>query len=471
MVFSSLIFLCGFLPACLAAYFLAPGIRAKNIILMIFSLFFYAWGEPVWVILLVFSAAVDYINGRIIEKHRGAWQAKAALVSSLVINLGLLATFKYTGFFIENLNAVGFSLPMARIILPIGISFYTFQTLSYTIDVYRDKTPVQRSFTDFLLFVSLFPQLIAGPILRYSEIACQLSDRKTTLNGAFYGAMRFLCGLGKKVLLANYAGKAAAAILNSDAASLPVLEAWMGVLLFAFQIYFDFSGYSDMAIGLGRIFGFNYSENFDMPYAARSITDFWRRWHISMSSFFRDYVYIPLGGNRKYQMRNLLITWFLTGLWHGASWNFILWGLYFCALLIIEKFFLKRLLEKAPKVLSWIYAFFFILLGWVLFYYTDLTSAGRMYAALFGLYGNALTTARFNILLLNNLPLIVTCALASCGLPRAIGRAMWSRFEDPKKRAGAGLMALSFVYGAAMLVLSVISLVGSGYNPFLYFRF
>ncbi len=472
MVFSSLFFLYGFLPACLVFYFLAPNLKLKNAVLLIFSLFFYAWGEPIWVLLLIFSALVDYINGRIISLHHGSWQAKAALLSSLVINLGMLAGFKYLGFVFENLRLLLHApLPAVNIALPIGISFYTFQTLSYTIDVYWHKTEVQHSFSDFLLFVALFPQLIAGPIVRYADIAAQLSQRQTTLTDAFYGTMRFLCGLGKKVLLANYAGSAATSILSLDPGTLPVVDAWLGILLFAFQIYFDFSGYSDMAIGLGHVFGFTYLENFDIPYTSKSITEFWRRWHISLGTFFRDYVYIPLGGNRRFQLRNLIIVWFLTGLWHGASWNFILWGLYFCVLLILEKYVLKTILEKLPKAVSWFYAFFFVLLGWVLFYYTDLSQGISMYASMFGLSKNALFTQRSLILVLNNLPLICASAIAASGIVARRARAVQARMAGTAN-THKYLFGLSCAcYSAAMLFLCTVSLVGSSYNPFLYFRF
>jgi len=480
MVFSSLIFLCAFLPVCLLLYFISPTLKSKNWVLLLCSLFFYAWGEPVWVVLLVFSAVVDYINGTIISRYRGHWQAKAALVASLVINLGLLAVFKYLDFFLSGVGLlIGSHIPPTGIALPIGISFYTFQTLSYTIDVYRDKVEVQRSFSKFLLFVSLFPQLIAGPILRYSEIDRQLSDRHTTLEGVWYGITRFTCGLAKKVLLANYAGQTAASVLSGDLHLLPAAEAWLGLLMFAFQIYFDFSGYSDMAIGLGRIFGFDYGENFNLPYTSKSITEFWRRWHISLGSFFRDYVYIPLGGNRRLQIRNLVVVWFLTGLWHGASLNFVLWGLYFCVLLILEKFVLKSLLEKLPAFVRWVYAFFFILLGWALFYFTDLSDLGAMLGALFGGAGT-LYSENTRILLTNNLPLLIACALGSSALPRKLkailqnlnagaGRRARIKLSAPALNRVAGLTTIA--YNLILLLFCFGSLVGSGYNPFLYFRF
>ena len=299
--------------------------------------------------LLIFSGFVDYFNGRIIEANRGTKYAKMALIASIVINLGLLGVFKYSAFFIQSINGL-FSahLPFAEFALPIGISFYTFQTMSYTIDVYRGNTKAQKKFSSFLLYVSLFPQLIAGPIVRYTDVAEQIDNRTTTLSGFKNGAIRFLTGLAKKVLIANYAGSVCQQLLSSNLSELTTAGAWFGIFLFAIQIYFDFSGYSDMAIGLGKIFGFTYPENFNYPYICTSITDFWRRWHISLSSFFRDYVYIPLGGNRRHLVLNLLIVWSLTGLWHGASWNFVLWGLYFWVLLLVEKFVLLRWLKRAP---------------------------------------------------------------------------------------------------------------------------
>ena len=459
MVFSSLFFLYIFLPVSLLLYFVMPTLKWKNIILMILSLLFYAWGEPVWVLLLIFSALMDYVNGLIIGRYRGQWQAKAALVASLVGNLGILCAFKYMRFFLDNLGLlIGTHIPGMEFALPIGISFYTFQTLSYTLDVYKDEVPVQKSFSDFLLFVSLFPQLIAGPILRYAEIDAQLRDRRTTWDGFARGITRFCCGLGKKILIANYAGAVAERLLGGELSRLSGAEGWLGLLMFTFQIYFDFSGYSDMAIGLGHMFGFTYSENFRYPYAARSITDFWRRWHISLSSFFRDYVYIPLGGNRKHQVLNLFVVWGLTGLWHGASWNFILWGLYFFALLLVEKFVLKGVLEKIPAVFSWLYAFFFACLGWVLFYFTDLAQVGQMFKLLFG--GASFWTVTTTSLVVGNLPLLALCAVASAPLWSKLGR-----------RAAEKLPALVLPYNLALLALCTLSLIGESYNPFLYFRF
>ncbi|MDL2274433.1 MBOAT family protein [Oscillospiraceae bacterium OttesenSCG-928-G22] len=472
MVFSSLIFIFLFLPVCLLLYFASPTLKIKNIVLLILSLFFYAWGEPVWVLLLLFSAIVDYTNGRIIGRYRGRWQAKASLVASICLNLGLLVVFKYSGFFMSNINALfSLSLPVPSFALPLGISFYTFQTMSYSIDVYRNEVPVQRSFLDFLLFVSLFPQLVAGPIVRYSEIAAQLSDRRTTLSDFTYGITRFLVGLGKKVLLANYAGSVVNGLFEtSSLASLSVLQGWLGIFLYAFQIYFDFSGYSDMAIGLGRMFGFEYGENFNYPYISRSVTEFWRRWHISLGSFFRDYVYIPLGGNRRMQMRNMLVVWFLTGFWHGASWNFIFWGLYFFVLLLLEKTFLKKILDKIPRVFSTLYAFFAAVVGWILFYFTDLGRMGDAFRLLFGGLGAPVTNTETQLLLVNNIPLILLCIIGATPLLGKIGARISGDFSAGRLHPALyGTMVVAF--NTALLFLSTVSLVGSSYNPFIYFRF
>ena len=323
MVFSSLLFLCIFLPVVLLLYFWNSNITYRNTVMVIASLIFYAWGEPVWVIALLFSAAIDYVNGLIIHKYFGKWQAKLALIASLVLNLGILATFKYSSWIVSSINgAFGINIPYYDFALPLGISFYTFQTLSYTIDMYRGEIEVQKNPLSFLCYVSMFPQLVAGPIVRYIDIEKQINNRHITLRGFEYGILRFAQGMVKKVVFANGVGAIATALLESNPAS-SVLSAWVGIIAYTFQIYFDFSGYSDMAIGMGRMFGFNFLENFNYPYISKNVTDFWRRWHISLSTFFRDYVYIPLGGNRKHQVFNIFFVWMLTGLWHGASWNFV----------------------------------------------------------------------------------------------------------------------------------------------------
>ena len=386
MVFSNLIFLYLFLPVCLIAYFFCPGIRAKNAVLILFSLIFYAWGEPVYLLLMIASAAVNWYFGLLIERRR----KKIFLILALVLDLGCLAVFKYAGFFVENLNALfRISLAVPQIPLPIGISFYTFQALSYTVDVWRGDVPAQRSFAKLLLYISLFPQLIAGPIVRYSDVAAQIDDRQFDASEAFYGATRFCVGLAKKVLLADAAGKVASQILDGSLASSTTVAAWLGILLYTFEIYFDFSGYSDMAIGMGRIFGFKYMENFRLPYTAKSITDFWRRWHISLSSFFRDYVYIPLGGNRKGMLRtvfNLLLVWAVTGFWHGGGLHFILWGMILGLLVVIEKLWIGKWLKKS-KILSHVYVLFVIPLTWMVFAIPTLPEIGVYFARLFPFFG------------------------------------------------------------------------------------
>lgn len=469
MVFSGLTFLYLFLPLFLGLYFLVPGIKGKNAVLIVASLLFYAWGEPVFVLLLIASALVNYGFGRAL----GRAHKKLLLVLALCVDLGALLFFKYADFFLQSLNGVlNISLPSLGMALPIGISFYTFQAISYLVDVYRGEVPAQRSFWKFLLYLSLFPQLIAGPIVRYSEIEPQLSRRESTPEGIFYGAMRFFIGLGKKVLLADYAGRAASLLLDGGLEGATVFGSWLGLLLFAFQIYFDFSGYSDMAVGLGRVFGFRYAENFDLPYTACSITDFWRRWHISLGRFFRDYVYIPMGGNRRHQLWNLLVVWALTGLWHGASWNFLLWGLYFCVLLYAEKKSAK-ILTQIPVWVRRIFTLFFVAVGWAIFYETDLQLLWKRLGILFG--NAAFWNSGIEMTLLNQLPLLAVCVIGSTRLPRRLGLLVSGLcFTDSADgrhgREVIGLL-LAFLFVLAILVLSTVSLVGASYTPFLYFRF
>ena len=373
MVFSSLTFLLCFLPCVLLVYFLVPK-KAKNATLFAFSLLFYAWGEPVYVGLMIFSTVLDYCCGRAVEKYRGTPKAKIGLLVSVIVNLSLLCLFKYTDFFIGTVNGIlGCNIPLLNLPLPIGISFYTFQTMSYTIDVYRGDAKVQKNIISFGAYVSLFPQLIAGPIVRYQTIADRINERTHSFDKFGEGVKRFVCGLGKKVLLANNIGLLWSTVSKAD--GITAVSAWIGIIVFAFQIYFDFSGYSDMAIGLGKMFGFDFLENFDYPYCSKSITEFWRRWHISMGTWFRDYVYIPLGGNRKglaVQLRNTAVVWLLTGFWHGASWNYVLWGVFYGAILIFEEFFLLNKLKKAPAFVGRLYTLFCVAAGWVLFTVEDL---------------------------------------------------------------------------------------------------
>ena len=469
MVFSSLLFLYAFLPVCLLLYFLVPGLTGKNIVLLCASLVFYAWGEPVYVFLMLAVAALNWGFGLLLGKKR----SKGLLALCVALNLASLVVFKYAGFLVENCNALfGTALRDPQISLPIGISFYTFQALSYSVDVYRKDVGVQRSYWKFLLYVSMFPQLIAGPIVRYVDVAAQIESRESDPENVFRGVTRFCVGLGKKVLLADHVGQVADQLLGGSFTGATTLGIWLGALMYMFQIYFDFSGYSDMAIGLGRIFGFRYMENFKLPYTSKSISEFWRRWHISLSSFFRDYVYIPLGGNRKHVYLNLFIVWALTGLWHGASWNFVLWGLYFFVLLCIERL-LKKQLSKIPKPVRHVLTLLLILISWNVFYHTDLGRLRESFAIFFGFAGSGFTSETTNMLLRNNLPLIAICAVGCSAIPQFTGNVVGLLCAE-KREDGIGhkvYAGLSFVFDLALLALATISLAGSSYNAFLYFRF
>ena len=469
MVFSSLLFLYAFLPVCLLLYFLVPGLKGKNIVLLCASLVFYAWGEPVYVFLMLAVAALNCGFGLLLEKKR----SKGLLALCVALNLASLVVFKYAGFLVENCNALfGAAFRVPQISLPIGISFYTFQALSYSVDVYRKDVGVQRSYWKFLLYVSMFPQLIAGPIVRYVDVAAQIESRESDPENVFRGVTRFCVGLGKKVLLADHVGQVADQLLGGSFTGATTLGIWLGALMYMFQIYFDFSGYSDMAIGLGRIFGFRYMENFKLPYTSKSISEFWRRWHISLSSFFRDYVYIPLGGNRKHVYLNLFIVWALTGLWHGASWNFVLWGLYFFVLLCIERL-LKKQLSKIPKPVRHVLTLLLILISWNVFYHTDLGRLRESFAIFFGFAGSGFTSETTNMLLRNNLPLIAICAVGCSAIPQFTGNVVGLLCAE-KREDGIGhkvYAGLTFVFDLALLALATISLAGSSYNAFLYFRF
>ena len=469
MLFSSLLFLYAFLPICLLLYFLVPGLTGKNIVLLCASLVFYAWGEPVYVFLMLAVAALNWGFGLLLEKR----PEKLWLALCVALNLASLVVFKYAGFLVENCNALfGTAFRVPQISLPIGISFYTFQALSYSVDVYRKDVGAQRSYWKFLLYVSMFPQLIAGPIVRYVDVAAQIESRESDPENVFRGVTRFCVGLGKKVLLADHVGQVADQLLGGSFTGATTLGIWLGALMYMFQIYFDFSGYSDMAIGLGRIFGFRYMENFKLPYASKSISEFWRRWHISLSSFFRDYVYIPLGGNRKHVYLNLFIVWALTGLWHGASWNFVLWGLYFFVLLCIERL-LKKQLPKIPKPVRHVLTLLLILISWNVFYHTDLGRLRESFAIFFGFAGSGFTSETTNMLLRNNLPLIAICAVGCSAIPQFTGNVVGLLCAE-KREDGIGhkvYAGLTFVFDLALLALATISLAGSSYNAFLYFRF
>ena len=466
MVFSSTIFLCVYLPLVLLGYYICPK-KGKNLFLLIVSLIFYAWGEPKYVFLMIFSILVNYVFGLLMDKHReNKKRLKLLLVISVIIDLGLLSVFKYTDFIITNINSVfGAGFDLLNIALPIGISFYTFQAMSYTIDVYRDDVRVQRNLIDFGMYITMFPQLIAGPIVRYSDVQDQLAERNVTTADFSEGIMRFVVGLGKKVLLANQMGAVWTQIyaLGGD---ISALMAWTGAAAYTFQIYFDFSGYSDMAIGLGRMFGFKFPENFRYPYESVSITDFWRRWHITLSTWFKEYLYIPLGGNRRglaRQALNLLIVWTLTGFWHGAGWNFVMWGLYYFAILFIEKLFLLKALDKLPRLLRHAYALLLIVIGWVIFASDDvsvmLPYLGSMFGANGALGGMDVYT------LLTRAALMVICCVASTELPKRLFVTAAGKMNEKAAFTVKSVLTLT------LLALSVVFLIGDSYNPFLYFRF
>ncbi len=465
MLFSSIPFLYYFLPITLALYFLAPR-KIKNGVLLLVSLVFYAWGEPRYVFLMAGSILIGYVLGIGIEKHRGTGRGRALTALSVVLSLGFLAYFKYANFFLSSFHAAtGIDVPLLNIALPIGISFYTFQLLSYTIDVARGDVPAQRNLVNLAAYITMFPQLIAGPIVRYSDIAEQLDTREHTLQGAALGIRRFLIGLGKKVLIANTLGALCADYLASPDPS--VLFTWLYAIGFALQIYYDFSGYSDMAIGLGHLFGFRFPENFDYPYISGSVTEFWRRWHMTLGSWFRDYLYIPLGGNRVKKARwllNILVVWMATGLWHGAAWNFVLWGLFFAVWLVLEKLFLLKALEKIG-FLRHIYTLLLVLISFVLFNAESLPQAVRQVGMLFG--AGADVCSAESLFFLKNYAIIL--AVACIGATPVV-KTLVTRFANT--RAGTRAMViLEPIVLLALLLLVTASLVSGSFNPFLYFRF
>lgn len=489
MVFSDIFFLLFFLPLQLYICSYVEETKKRNIILLCFSLFFYAWGEPVYVFLLVGMTFIDWVLSLVIRAYQGTTTAKAALGGAIAVSIGLLCIFKYSGFFAENLQAI-FGVPktIPQIPLPIGISFYTFQLLTYVVDVYRGQAKCAKKFYELLLYASLFHQCIAGPIVRYSDVQHEIRLRRKTMTDMAKGVQRFSVGLAKKALLANTCGSLVDMILLSDAqlsdmskfsenlsvlSGRPALLLWLGVLFYTLQIYLDFSAYSDMAIGMGLMEGFHYKENFDYPYVTTSITEFWRCWHISLSSFFRDYVYIPLGGNRKGKARtilNLFVVWLLTGFWHGASWNFILWGLYYFVFLVIEKEFLAKKLKKLPGFVRHIYTMGIVFFGWILFRFSKTAYIGTVLKGMFGLNQNGFAGYEAVTLLKNNLVFLVVAILAVTPLVRNVRKYLETQAKYSKKM----MRFKGVVFTAApvvLVLLSILSLVGNSYNPFLYFQF
>ena len=471
MVFANLFFLYIFLPVNLILYYATRSYAVRNFVLVAMSFLFYAWGEPVWVLLLLASGFMVWLCSLLVERFTGTRRGKAALILAVTISLSLLGIFKYSGFLIENINAVlPLSLPVPQFSLPIGISFYTFQMISYIVDVYRGDVKAQPSFLRFIMYVSMYFQLVAGPIVRYSDVAWEIDHRTANANDISHGITRFCIGLLKKVAVANVAGSLLVQYMDGDLTKVTVLGSWFGAVLFMLQIYYDFSGYSDMAIGLGLMFGFHFVENFNYPYIAKTATEFWRRWHISLSSFLRDYLYIPLGGNRSHAWRNLFVVWFATGLWHGASWNFILWGLFFGVLIALERLGLRNLLEKLPGFISHFYLLFVVLISWVIFYFTDLSRAAQYLGIMFGLSGQPLTNSQTLLALEGNLFWLILAVVFCLPLARIASQQITAAAAVSRPRQII-LGILVPVMNLGILLICTAMLSGQSYNPFLYYRF
>ena len=483
MVFSDLFFLFVFLPAFVILYRLGgwadtrhssesphPSHTWRNATLVVFSLLFYAWGEPVYVLLMIVTVLLNYLSALWMAGSRRQWTRKTALVTGLVADLLILGSFKYLGFFARTLGSLGVEVSVPEIGLPIGISFYIFQSVSYLVDVYRSEAPAQRRYTDLLLYISMFPQLIAGPIVRYDTVAREINSRDATPDDIYDGSFRFLIGLGKKVMLANQFSEISDRFLADGLGSLSTGGAWVGIIAFTFQIYFDFSGYSDMAIGIGRCLGFHFKENFNHPYCCDSITDFWRRWHMSLGSFFRDYVYIPMGGNRRRQWFNILVVWFLTGMWHGASWNFIIWGLYFGLIIMVEKFTIIPWHGRIPRPLLHFYSLLIVILGWGIFYFDDMGALTTFFLAIFG--GSSHPTD-FTVegAIFDNFWLWIT-AIIICMPVRRWASSVPGRLMPGFPGVVKSVTLLSrVVVAVVILVVSVALLIGATNNAFLYTRF
>lgn len=468
MVFSSLIFIFIFLPLVLVSYYIAPR-RLRNTVILLASLLFYAWGEPTYIILIIISILINYLGALLIRVHiKNKDKSKFIFITLLLIDISILFFFKYYGFAIECLGSIiGLDLKVKSISLPLGISFYTFQQISYIADIYMQKVKPERNLIDFATYITMFPQLIAGPIVKYDDIHKQLANRKESINKFGEGVQRFIIGLGKKVILANNIGVIWTQVKEVNLNDLSIVLSWIGIIAFNLQIYFDFSGYSDMAIGLAKMFGFDFLENFDYPYISKSITEFWRRWHMSLGGWFREYIYIPLGGNKKgtlIQVRNLFIVWFTTGLWHGASTNFVVWGLYFGVILFIEKIYLKDLLKKIPSIFSHIYTLIIVMIGWVIFDMNTLTDSGHYIKIMFGFGNNIFIDNLAKYILTNNFIILLIGLICSTKLIKIYMNKIKSTFREND-------VFLITAINLLILIISTAYLVGASYNPFLYFRF
>ena len=468
MVFSSLIFIFIFLPLVLVSYYITPR-RLRNTVILLASLLFYAWGEPTYIILIIISILINYLGALLIRVHiKNKDKSKFIFITLLLIDISILFFFKYYGFAIECLGSIiGLDLKVKSISLPLGISFYTFQQISYIADIYMQKVKPERNLIDFATYITMFPQLIAGPIVKYDDIHKQLANRKESINKFGEGVQRFIIGLGKKVILANNIGVISTQVKEVNLNDLSIVLSWIGIIAFTLQIYFDFSGYSDMAIGLAKMFGFDFLENFDYPYISKSITEFWRRWHMSLGGWFREYIYIPLGGNKKgtlIQVRNLFIVWFTTGLWHGASTNFVVWGLYFGVILFIEKIYLKDLLKKIPSIFSHIYTLIIVMIGWIIFDMNTLTDSGHYIKIMFGFGNNIFIDNLAKYILTNNFIILLIGLICSTKLIKIYMNKIKSTFREND-------VFLITAINLLILIISTAYLVGASYNPFLYFRF
>ena len=467
MVFSSLFFLYVFLALCIPAYFISKNVAWRNAVLIVFSLVFYAWSRPEWLILLLISITGNYFFGLLIDKWRDTPKAKIGVACSLVLSLGMLFVFKYTDFFISNINAAfGLSIPLSKIELPLGISFYTFQIISYIMDCYWGKVKVQKNYFKLLMYISLFPQLVAGPIVRYSVVENEIDNRRSTAGDVSEGITRLVMGLGKKVILANNLYAVVDSFFGGDITKLSVAGTWYAVILYALYVYFDFSGYSDMAIGLGRIFGFHFNENFIYPFISKNITEFWQRWHISLGSFFRDYLlYIPIFGKRR-QYLSLFLVWFSTGFWHGASWNYIIWGLYFGLFILIERLIGSKRLKKIPTAIMHVYSKLVIIIGFGIFYFTDLSRLGQFFGNLIGANGNAFIDITTKSSFMNNIFLIIFAVAVSMPIIPKL-RNLLQKSEAGENAVGVATV----VANVATLAVCTILLVNNTNNPFLYWIF